>query len=68
MVFVGFVVFIAVSVAAHLGLEVALDWWWSSEGLDPNERPPLNEGGKWLVSLGIGLGAGALVTKVLGKD
>ena len=68
MVVVGFVVFIAVSVAAHAGLEIALDWWWTSEGLDPSSRPPLTAGGQWLASGGIGLAVGALLTKVFGED
>jgi len=68
MVVVGFVVFICVSVAAHLGLNVALDWLWALDGSDPTSRPPLNQFGDWLMSGGIGLAAGALVNKLFGKD
>ena len=37
---VGFGTFLAISVAARYGLEWMLDAFWSSEGLDPNSRPP----------------------------
>ena len=37
---IGFGTFIAVTVAAKLGLAFLLDAWWSSDGLDPASRPP----------------------------
>lgn len=65
---IGFVTFVAVSVAARYGVDVLLDTWWSADGLDPDSRPPLNAGGDWLVGGVIGLGAGWLVARLLGED
>lgn len=65
---VGFGTFLAISVAARYGLEWMLDAFWSSEGLDPNSRPPLNAGGEWLAGGAIGLGAGWFVTRLFGDN
>ena len=65
---IGFATFIAVSFAARYGVELVLDTWWQADGLDPDARPPLNAGGEWLVGGAIGLGAGWLVTRLLGAD
>ena len=64
----GFVTFLVIAALARWGVDAALDAWWSSEGLDPATRPPLNAGGEWPVSGAIGLGAGWLVTRALGED
>jgi hypothetical protein len=64
----GFATFIGVSLLFYVGFGWVLDYWWTSEGLDPATRPPLNAGGQWMLSGGVGLAAGWIVGKIFGKD
>jgi len=50
------------------GLDWMLDAFWSSEGLDPNSRPPLNAVVEWLAGGAIGLGTGWFVTRLFGDN
>jgi hypothetical protein len=65
---VGFGVFVVVAVGAQYGIEVALDAYWGSQGLDPASRPHWNPVQAWALSGAIGLAAGWLVGRAFGDD
>ncbi|WP_445258071.1 hypothetical protein [Nocardioides aurantiacus] len=64
---VGFVTFVVMAVVVHTGIDLVLDAWWASDGLDPAARPT-NAALEWGIGTVAGLASGWGVTQLFGED